>query len=70
VNKQDLEADREMSAADVESFFEKRGWPWSYTSAKTGAGVEESFRNLVENVLGSRDEVRRSSSGGAPPRPS
>ncbi len=53
VNKEDLTAERELSAAEVESFFEKRGWPWSYTSAKTGSGVEESFHALVETVLAS-----------------
>ena len=70
VNKQDLEPDRELSADEVEAFFGKRGWPWSYTSAKTGVGVEESFHRLVEIVLASRDVVRQSASDGGPPRPS
>ena len=40
--------------AEVESFFRERGWPWSYTSAKTGAGVDETFVGIVKHVLSSR----------------
>ena len=54
VNKADLEAERDILASEVESFFEKRGWSWSYTSAKTGSGVEEAFVGLVRRVLESR----------------
>ena len=54
VNKADLEAERDILASEVESFFEERGWSWSYTSAKTGSGVEETFVGLVRRVLESR----------------
>ena len=54
VNKEDLAAASQVSAADVEAFFRKRGWAWSYTSAKTGSGVEESFHGLVEQILANR----------------
>ncbi len=54
VSKADLEASRALPAADVAAFFEKRRWPWSYASAKTGSGVEEAFRGLVDRVLASR----------------
>jgi len=55
VNKTDLEKDRQLTHAEVEAFFRHRGWPWSYSSAKTGAGVEDSFRGLVERVLSNRE---------------
>ena len=54
VNKQDLDADAGLAAGAVDAFFEKREWPWSYTSAKTGAGVEESFQRLVVKILAGR----------------
>jgi len=54
VNKVDLEEDRALPAAEVEGFFRQRGWPWSYTSAKTGAGVDETFVGLVKHVLSNR----------------
>ena len=54
VNKHDLPVDPKIADGDVDAFFEKRGWPWSYTSAKTGDGVEESYRRLVEQILAGR----------------
>lgn len=54
VNKQDLEADPTLGGGEIEAFFEKREWPWSYTSAKTGTGVEESFQRLVSQILANR----------------
>ena len=54
VNKVDLESSRAMPADDVDAFFRKRGWAWSYTSAKTGVGVEEGVQRLVEQVLANR----------------
>ena len=54
VNKADLEQERALPAPEVEAFFKMRGWPWSYTSAKTGAGVLETFVGIVKHVLGSR----------------
>jgi small GTP-binding protein len=54
VNKVDLAGERAIPAAEVEAFFATRGWPWSYSSAKTGRGVEESFVGLVRTVMQSR----------------
>jgi len=54
VNKQDLEPDPAFASGEIEAFFEKRGWPWMYTSAKTGSGVEEAFQLLVEAILTAR----------------
>ncbi len=54
VNKVDLATERAIPAEEVASFFTKRGWPWSYSSAKTGRGVEETFAGLVRLVLQSR----------------
>jgi small GTP-binding protein len=54
VNKHDLEPDPKLTPKEVEAFFEKRGWPWAYSSAKTGEGVEQSFQRIVEMVLKDR----------------
>jgi len=54
VNKADLKKERALPPEEVESFFQQRGWPWSYTSAKTGAGVDETFAGLVKHVLSNR----------------
>ncbi|HYY48288.1 MAG TPA: Rab family GTPase [Thermoplasmata archaeon] len=51
VNKHDLPRDKAFKDGEIEAFFEKRGWPWAYTSAKSGEGVEDSFRRLVERIL-------------------
>jgi hypothetical protein len=51
LNKADLDAHRRLPHAEAEAFFRERAWPWTYTSAKTGAGVEEAFRGLVARVL-------------------
>jgi len=70
VNKQDLDPDPRFAAGEIEAFFEKRGWPWLYTSAKTGAGVEEGFQRLVETILADRPGLRPDASGDGLPRPS
>ena len=51
VNKHDLPRDKAFKEGEIEAFFEKRGWPWAYTSAKSGEGVEDAFRRLVEMIL-------------------
>jgi small GTP-binding protein len=51
VNKADLEAPRQLDAPTVDDFCKVRGWSWSFSSAKTGAGVEEAFQRLVDLVL-------------------
>jgi len=54
VNKADLQTERRMTDAEIETFCRARGWPWSFTSAKSGDGVETAFRALVEWILASR----------------
>ena len=51
MNKVDLAAERALDEATIDSFCRSRGWPWSYTSAKTGDGVEAAFEDLVRGVL-------------------
>ena len=51
VNKADLEGEARMDRGTIDAFCRDRGYPWSYTSAKTGAGVEEAFEGLVRHVL-------------------
>lgn len=51
VNKVDLESERVMDDRAIDEFCTSRGWPWSYTSARTGQGVEPAFRAIVEKVL-------------------
>ena len=70
VNKKDLDPDPGFAAGEVEAFFEKRGWPWLYTSAKTGVGVEEGFRRLAETILADRPILKPDASGDGPRRPS
>src|SRR5436189_2167068 len=70
VNKKDLDPDPEFAAGEIEAFFEKRGWPWLYTSAKTGVGVEEGFRRLTETILAARPILKPDASGDGPRRPS
>src|SRR6266566_6008901 len=70
VNKEDLDPDPEFAAGEIEAFFEKRGWPWLYTSAKTGVGVEEGFRRLAETILADRPLLKPDASGDGPRRPS
>lgn len=53
-NKADLEAQRQLDAATLDAFCRQRGWSWSFSSAKTGSGVEEAFQRLVDLVLLSR----------------
>jgi small GTP-binding protein len=54
VNKHDLDPDPRLAPEGIKAFFEKRGWSWAYSSAKTGEGVEEGFRRIVELVLKER----------------
>jgi small GTP-binding protein len=51
VNKADLEAGRALEKESIDAFCKARGWPWAYTSAKTGDGVEGAFEGLVRDVL-------------------
>ncbi len=51
VNKADLATGRALEQDAIDAFCKPRGWPWSYTSAKTGDGVESAFEGLVRGVL-------------------
>jgi small GTP-binding protein len=50
VNKMDLEAERDVSDAELATLVES-GLPLARTSARTGAGVEAAFRRLAEQVI-------------------
>ena len=50
-NKADLEAEAQLDRETIDTFCSGRGWPWSYASAKTGAGVAEAFEGLVRGLL-------------------
>ena len=50
-NKTDLEVEARLDRAAIDGFCRERGYPWSYTSAKSGAGVEEAFEGLVRHIL-------------------
>jgi small GTP-binding protein len=49
LNKADLGG--QLDRASIDAFCKERGWPWSFTSAKTGSGVEDAFNGLVTLVL-------------------
>ncbi len=53
-NKADLGDQAQLKEDAIRTFCEARGWPWSYTSAKTGEGVEAAFVGLVQNILSVR----------------
>ncbi len=53
-NKADLEENRQLDRETIDAFCAPRGWGWSFTSAKTGEGVEDAFARLVDLVLRSR----------------
>ncbi|MFA5897119.1 MAG: Rab family GTPase [Thermoplasmata archaeon] len=51
LNKADLTGEREIDEAAIGDHCHARGWPWSYTSARTGEGVERAFQGIVNLVL-------------------
>lgn len=51
LNKADLTGEREIEEATIRDHCRQRNWPWSYTSAKTGEGVERAFHGVVAHVL-------------------
>jgi hypothetical protein len=53
LNKTDLVVSWEVGAKDLQAL-EGRGWAVVRTSAKSGAGVEEAFNQLVDGVLARR----------------
>ena len=54
VNKVDLVTEQGLDPGTIDAFCAQRKWGWSFTSAKTGAGVEDAFKRLVDLVLASR----------------
>ncbi len=54
MNKVDLREQRQLDEMTIRDHCGQRGAPWSYTSAKTGEGVEAAFQGLVSRVLASR----------------
>src|SRR5205823_1150806 len=63
VNKQDLEPDPAFASGEIEAFFEKRGWPGRYKSAKTGSGLDLPHRRFLHpeprEVLGAEADPGR-----------
>jgi small GTP-binding protein len=55
-NKSDIEG-REITFDDGEKFARENGYTYFDTSAKTGAGVEETFTFVAEKVLVARDQA-------------
>lgn len=53
-NKADLADEQQLDRAMLESYCTQRGWGWSFTSAKTGEGVEDAFGRLVDLILSGR----------------
>lgn len=51
LNKSDLTGEREIDEATIRSFCQERDWPWAYSSAKSGEGVEAAFEGIVSRVL-------------------
>ncbi len=51
MNKFDLRDQRQLDETTIRDHCGQRGAPWSYTSAKTGEGVEQAFQGLVSRVL-------------------
>lgn len=53
VNKADLRDQAKIDREAIEAYCRPRSYPWTYTSAKTGEGVEDAFGGLVRLVLAS-----------------
>ncbi len=50
-NKVDLVEETMLRKADLQAFCEGFACPYLFTSAKTGAVVQDAFRGLTERVL-------------------
>ena len=55
-NKIDMEGIRETKKEDAEKFSKENGYQYFETSCKTGEGVDDAIRNLVEQILNQRDK--------------
>ena len=56
-NKVDMEESREISKEDAEKFASENHYKYYETSAKTGDGVDEAIRELVNQILKQDGEV-------------
>ena len=56
-NKVDMEESREITKEDAEKFASKNNYKYFETSAKTGEGVDEAIRELVNQILNQNGEV-------------
>lgn len=50
-NKVDIGNEQRLKETQVKEFGDQRGWPYFFTSAKTGKHVEESFGEIVRHIL-------------------
>ena len=56
-NKVDMEESREITKEDAEKFASKNNYKYFETSAKTGEGVDDAIRELVNQILNQDGEV-------------
>ena len=57
-NKNDL--DREVNFDDVKKYAEDNGYKYFKTSAKSGKGINESIKFLVQEIIDSQDKINNS----------
>ena len=55
-NKIDLEDAREINKSVAEKFAKDNNYKYFETSAKTGEGVDDAFREIVKQILGRNDK--------------
>jgi len=55
-NKIDLEGAREINKSVAEKFAKDNNYKYFETSAKTGEGVDDAFREIVKQILGRNDK--------------
>ena len=56
-NKIDMEDSREINKEDAEKFASDNNYKYFETSAKTGEGVDDAIRDLVNQVLNQGDQM-------------
>jgi len=56
-NKIDMEEAREINKEDAEKFVSDNNYKYFETSAKTGEGVDDAIRDLVNQVLNQGDQL-------------
>ena len=55
-NKIDLDDDRDISKEDANKFAQENNYKYFETSAKTGIGVDELFREIVNQILEKKEK--------------